>query len=149
MNLLAPVSTIMTTDLITISPHDTIKKVEDQFSKKLVHHIPVELDGKLVGMVSKSDFLYFKRGYTEDSIEDRWDSFRLRTHMVSEIMTTKLAKLEPEDKINVAIEIFKENIFHAIPIVKDGFLVGIITTADIIKHLADDKTTTKEYSKKG
>lgn len=145
MNLLAPISTIMTTSLVTVSPDDTIKKAEELFGKMRVHHLPVESDGKLIGLVSKSDYLFFKRGFNEDAIEDKWDLFRMKTHKVKEIMTTKLAKLEPTDKINVAIEIFKENIFHAIPIVKDDRLMGIVTTLDIIKHLSEDDKITKSY----
>jgi acetoin utilization protein AcuB len=51
-------------------------------------------------------------------------------------MTKGLAVLSPDDRINVAIEVFKENILHAIPIVKDGELIGLLTTHDIIKQLA-------------
>lgn len=148
MNLLAPISTIMTTNLVTVAPEDTIKKAEELFTKLKVHHLPVESDGRLVGLISKSDFLYFKRGFNEDAIEDKWDLFRMKTHKVEEIMTTKLAKLEPDEKINVAIEIFKENIFHAIPVVKNDRLMGIVTTLDIIKHLAEDKETIKSYKVK-
>jgi len=38
--------------------------------------------------------------------------------------------------VHEALEIFKENIFHAIPIVDNGRLVGILTTYDIISQLA-------------
>jgi acetoin utilization protein AcuB len=60
-------------------------------------------------------------------------------------MTTKLAKLEPSDKINVALEVFKENLFHGIPIVNNDALVGIVTTYDIIKHLALDSEAHATY----
>jgi acetoin utilization protein AcuB len=47
-------------------------------------------------------------------------------------MTKGLAVLESNDRIGVAIEIFKENLFHAIPIVDDEELKGIVTTFDLI-----------------
>ncbi|WP_235296426.1 CBS domain-containing protein [Portibacter marinus] len=146
MNLLAPVHSIMTKELTTISPEDTIKKVEDLFRTHKIHHLPVEKDGKFIGMVSKSDYLHFKRGFNEIDIENKWDLFRLKSHTVDEIMTRKIARLAPEDKINVAIEIFKENLFHAIPIVDGERLVGIVTTLDIIKHLSEDKEIYKSYT---
>ena len=49
-------------------------------------------------------------------------------------MTTKLATLEPSDKVGSAAEIFLEHLFHAVPIVKDGELVGIITSFDVMKY---------------
>lgn len=147
MNLLAPVSTIMSTDLIVVHEDDKLKKVEKLFNEQKVHHLLVIEDEKLVGIVSKSDYLFFKRGYNNDPIDDEYDLYRLKVHKVSEIMTTGIAKLDVNDKINIALEIFKENLFHAIPIMDNGKLVGIVTTFDLIKRLADDKRIYKEYPK--
>ncbi|MDX1665798.1 MAG: CBS domain-containing protein [Saprospiraceae bacterium] len=52
-----------------------------------------------------------------------------------------MAKLSPKDRINVALEIFMENRFHAIPVVSDNELVGIVTTFDIIKELASEEVS--------
>ena len=56
-------------------------------------------------------------------------------------MTTGLAKLEPDDRINVALDVFCVNLFHALPVVKDNELVGILTPFDIIKTLAEEKVS--------
>jgi len=48
-------------------------------------------------------------------------------------MTTQVAKLNPEDSIMVAAGYFRENLFHAIPVVStDGLLVGILSTYDML-----------------
>ena len=143
MNLLAPISTIMTTNLVTINPDDTIASIGELFKRNGFHHLPVLDDGKLVGIVSKSDYLFFRRGYSNETVMDEQ---RAAKHLAKEIMVRGIAKLESTFKINVTLEIFKENILHAIPIVDDGKLVGIVTPLDIIKHLADDKEITKEYN---
>ena len=64
---------------------------------------------------------------------------------VKDIMTKRLAKLEPTDKINVALEVFKENLFHALPVVEGDKIVGIVSTFDIIKRLAIDAEATAAY----
>lgn len=143
MNLLSPVSTIMTTKIVTAKPDDSLLNVKEIFKKYGFHHLPVIDDGKLVGMLSKSDFLFFQRGFNNG--EDKFDIYRLKTHRVDQIMTKKLATLGPNEKLNVALEVFKENLFHAIPIVKKKKLVGLLTTFDIITHLADDKGATNKY----
>ncbi len=145
MNLLDSVQTIMTTNPITVSPEDPLAKVKTIFSKKAIHHIPVIDSGELVGMVSKSDYLFFKRGFNHSNVVQKMEEIRLHNYKVKDIMTKGLAKLAPTDKINVALEIFKENIFHAIPIVQDKKLYGILTTYDVIKKLADDKNAITEY----
>lgn len=147
MNLLAPISTIMTHEIISLGPEDSLKSVENIFKAHKIHHIPVIDSDKLVGMVSKSDYLFFKRGFNDNSIDLKVDLFRLKTHKVRDIMIKKLAILEPGDKINIALEIFKENLFHAIPIVTEGKVVGMLTSYDIIKHLADSKGAINQYGK--
>ena len=140
MNLLAPIATIMQTDLITISQEETLFAVGQLFDTYSIHHLPV-VDGRsLIGIVSKSDYLFFRQFKT---IEE--DKERLESHRAKEIMTTGLAKLEPTDRINVALKVFKENIFHALPIVEQGNLVGIVSTYDFIKHLDEDDAITETY----
>lgn len=146
MNLLSPISTIMTKDVMTLKKEDTLLHVEEIFKNQPIHHLPVVEGRELIGMVSKSDFLFFKRGFGQNGKYDRLDSFRLRTYKAKSIMTEGLATLEPDDKINVALEVFKENLFHAIPIVSENKLLGIVTTYDIIKNLAESKGATNKYS---
>lgn len=144
LNLLSPIKDIMSKDLITISEFAPLTKVEEIFNNNRIHHIPVVDSNKLIGIVSKSDFLFFQRGFNNQ--EEKYDSYRLKTHFVNQIMTKGVAKLDANDKINVALEVFKENLFHAIPIEEDGKLIGIITTYDIIKSLAESNGAVNQYT---
>lgn len=146
MNLLDTVSTIMSKELITIQEHALLTEVEQIFRDHRIHHIPVLDKEDLVGMVSKSDYLFFKRGFNDQTTDQKIDLFRLKTHKVSDIMTKGLATLEETERINVALAIFKENLFHAIPIVEGKELIGILTTYDIINQLDKDKGATYEYN---
>jgi acetoin utilization protein AcuB len=148
MNLLAPISTIMTKDPITIEASTTLDQLDNIFRQNRIHHLPVVEDDKVVGMISKSDFLLFKRGFFECQVEERYDMFKLKTHEAREIMTKGVAKLEPTDKINVALEVFKKNFLHSLLIMDQDILVGIVTTHDIIVHLAEEKSAINQYEKK-
>ncbi len=138
MNILAPVSTIMTRDLITVNPKDSLKVVKEIFDSKRLHHIPVVRYKKIVGIISKSDVLYFMKGANPEKEKARNEKL-LEKYTAEEIMTTGMAKLESDDRINVALEVFKENLFHAIPVVDNDELTGIVTTYDIIMALSEDK----------
>jgi acetoin utilization protein AcuB len=105
-------------------------------------------EGELVGMLSKSDFYLFKRGFTMNESERIEEEVRLNNYCAKDIMTKKLAKLNPDDKINVALEVFNENLFHAIPIVEGNNIVGLVTTFDIIRKLAIDATSYAAYDLK-
>lgn len=126
------VSSIMSTGLITVNKQQTMKDVEDLFYEHNIHHLPVIGEGELQGMVSYSDYLFFKRGFTDYPEQNRDDLFRLKTHKVKDIMETDLTTLPPSAKISQAIEIFKLNHFHAIPITIDSSLIGLVTTYDMM-----------------
>ncbi len=145
MNLLNPVSTIMTPNPISLNPASSISEASVIFSKNRIHHIPIVEDGKLVGLISKSDYLFFKRGFLDENIDEKIEEIRMNNYEVRHIMTTGIASMEPDERINVALEIFKENLFHAIPIVEGGKLVGILTTLDIISNLAKDNKAYAAY----
>jgi acetoin utilization protein AcuB len=139
MNVLTPISEIMSKNLITVGEKDQLTVVKEIFEKYNIHHIPVVRFRAIVGMVSKSDYLYFVRGFSQNEEDKFVNESRLRTYTVDEIMTTRLAKVLPTDRINVALEIFSINRFHAIPVVENDELVGIVTTHDIISALAEGR----------
>lgn len=136
MDLLAPVSTIMTTNLITVNPEDKLEVVKQIFDEHHIHHIPVVRFKKIVGLISDTDLKYFLKGFGGDDYGKALDSARLQTYKAEDIMTKGLAKVESSDRINVVLEVFKVNRFHAIPVVDNDELVGIVTTFDIIKAVA-------------
>jgi len=136
LNLLIKVSSIMTRNLITVHPKDSLLDVKAIFDNHRIHHIPVVEFKKLVGMISKSDLLHYQRNYSQVPYKDVFEESRLKAYKVGEVMTKGLATLSPDDRIDVAIEVFRENILHAIPVVENEELVGLITTHDIIEALA-------------
>ena len=146
MNVLAPVKTLMTTNLITVAPEDKLTVVKEIFEKNKIHHIPVVHGKDMVGLISKTDFVYFMRGFNRSEEDKFVNEARLRAYKAEDIMTKGLAKLNPNARINVALEIFMENRFHAIPVLDEasGELVGIITTFDIIKALATEEVTARQ-----
>lgn len=144
MNVLAPIKSIMSDKLITVTPKDKLIEVKAIFDNHNIHHIPVVRFKEMVGLISKTDFIYFLRGFNRND-EDRFvNEARLRAYTAEDIMTKGLAKLSPTDRINVALDIFLENRFHAIPVIENEELVGIVTTYDIIKALATEKVTPEQ-----
>jgi acetoin utilization protein AcuB len=140
MNILNPISDIMTKDLVTLSPSASIADAAKLFNDNKIHHIPICEGKKMVGIVSKSDYLFFRRGFLDTKQDENIEEIRMNNYQVSYIMTTGIAKLLPESRIDVALELFKENIFHAIPIVNNNEeLVGIVTTYDIINQISKER----------
>lgn len=119
-----PVSSIMSRDLLTVEPNMPLDEAKNLLKKKSVHHVPVSENGKLMGLITITDLYWLNKTFQE------YDGM-----VVSDVMTTKLATLEPTAKIGVAAQIFLRNWFHALPVVSDeGYLLGMVTTFDILKY---------------
>ncbi len=117
------VETIMIKNLITLGPESTVAHAVEIFKSKRIHHIPVVDEGRLVGLITTHDL---------------WNKFvapdAFGTTVIKDIMSKKLVKLEPDDKVGTAAELFLDNRFHALPVVKDDMLVGMVTTFDVLRY---------------
>lgn len=137
MNIFAPVSSLMTDykQLVTVHPETSLSEVKGIFETHHFHHIPVVHFREIVGMVSKTDFEFFMGGASHFEEDRQINQLRLDRAQVKEIMTTRLGKVAPDDRINVVLDIFLINRFHALPVVEAGELLGIITPFDIMSAL--------------
>ena len=133
---------VMTAPVITVRPDETMDKVQRIFAEQVIHHVPVaEAGGRVVGMISKSDYLRLLHGFTLFKARKSEDYNRaiLRSLLAHEVMTPQVATLHPDDSLSMAAGYFRENRFHAIPVVDDnGNLLGIVTTYDLITHAYRD-----------
>ncbi|MEM8909876.1 MAG: CBS domain-containing protein, partial [Bacteroidota bacterium] len=49
----------MTTKLLTVNPKDKLQEVKKIFDDHRIHHLPVVRYKTIVGLISKTDLLYF------------------------------------------------------------------------------------------
>ena len=135
MNPNITVDEIMTSNPVTVLPDASLTDVRELFSKYTFHHLPVAgLGGELVGIISREDF--FKVAYVLSVEATRAVNAKARfLHLTAEdIMTKSPLHLNPDDTIGLAADIFLANKFHALPIVEDGLLIGIVTSHDLLAH---------------
>ena len=129
-------SAIMSTDLVTVFPTDTLDRVTKIFNENNFHHLPVVNEHKkLVGILSKSDYLMLcdSMSFFKGSKGEGQNKRFFKSMLVQDVMRKNIAKLKPDNTVMVAVGFFKENLFHAIPIVDDNEkLLGIVTTFDLI-----------------
>ncbi|MCH4553871.1 MULTISPECIES: CBS domain-containing protein [Aestuariibaculum] len=121
---------VMTRDVVTVSPHQKLLDVKHIYEKeKWHHHIPVLENDKLVGMVSLVDFMYNIAGA---GLKDNHEVYK--TLEVKDIMTAKPFYLTTSASVEDAAKVFSKAYYHAVPVLEDDKLVGIVSTADIINY---------------
>ncbi len=129
----------MTSQLWTVNPEDNLLVARDLFNAHHIHHIPVVRFRQIVGLLSKSDFDCYVAGM-KGVHEGAGFRDEAAGHVkVEDLMTRRLAKLESDDRINVALEVFSLNRFHALPVVDKDELVGIVTPFDVMKAMLNEK----------
>jgi CBS domain-containing protein len=137
MDKLIKVGQIMTTEVITVSPNDTMDKVQKIFRTNNIHHVPVVEEGRVVGILSKTDYMKLLHGFTlfKAHKSEEYNDAIMRSLLVKEAMTRQVATINQDDTVELAAGFFRENLFHALPIVDHkGMLVGIITTFDLLNY---------------
>jgi CBS domain-containing protein len=135
MNADRTIREIMTTNLVTVSPDKPAAVVQDIFRTNDFHHIPVvEKGGLLVGIISKED-LYRVADILSLQADNHQAGAKPYDRLkAADVMTKYPICLDPEDTIGLAADIFLANKFHALPIVEDERLVGMVTTHDLLKY---------------
>jgi CBS domain-containing protein len=130
-----PVSSIMTTNLITLDVKDGLDKAEHLFKKYKIRHIPVIEKNKIIGMISMNDLLrisFADGAYREEEniSSSIYDMFTLRQLMIGNLET-----VSPDATIKEVAELLVKREFHSLPVVENGTLKGMVTTTDLIKYL--------------
>lgn len=131
----APISTIMTEHVITLHKEDSLEKAEQIFKRHNIRHIPIVTNNVVIGMLSKTDLLRLKfSDYGENENLDS-DAFIYHMFTIEQVMRQKIVSVSSSNSVKEVAEIFATKEFHALPVVDNNKLVGIVTTTDIIKYL--------------
>ena len=124
------IRSIMTKNVVSVSPETTLNEVTSLFKQQRIHHIPVVKDSKLVGLITTYDL--WKLDQPQENYKHIY---------VSEVMNRNVCKISPIDKVGTAAELLMDKRFHALPVVNlRGELKGIVTSFHILKY-----SLNKEY----
>jgi CBS domain-containing protein len=132
MNPNALLSEIMTPMPVTINPGTKLTEIYSIFKYNSFHHIPVIELGRLVGIISREDFVQIEHVLTTNWSGNGNGGNSFENFHAEDIMTDYPMHLGPDDTIGLAADIVLTNKFHALPIIEDDILVGIVTSHDLI-----------------
>jgi CBS domain-containing protein len=130
-----PISKIMSTNVITLNISDTLETAENLFKEYKIRHIPIVEDKEVVGMLSYTDLLRISYADVSDD-EESIESFVYDMFTIKQVMAKNPYMIPPYSSIKDVAELLSQKEFHALPVVEDNELVGIVTTTDLINFLA-------------
>lgn len=117
------IALIMTRDIVTASPDDSVKHVADKMIKNNIRRVPIVDNGSLVGLVTASDLV--NKALWKMEIQDPAEDYMIQTIPTSWEGTP----------LNVAFEIMR---YYKLKVLlglnNDGKLSGILTETDFIEE---------------
>ena len=130
-----PVSKIMTSDVITLNHTDNLDTAEQLFKKNNIRHIPVVSGTSIIGMLSLTDLL--RISFADAAHDGEVDTTVYNMFTIEQVMAKNIVSIGSDATIKEAAEILSQKEFHALPVVDNGELAGIVTTTDMINYLLD------------
>ena len=115
---------IMTKDVITAAPYDSVEVGYEIMKKKEIRHLPIVSGTKLIGLVTQGDIL-MKAEKTKDGII-------IPNLALSTVMTTDFVSTSPNMELSTLAGMMITHKVDAILVMHNNRLVGIITTSDIL-----------------
>ena len=120
------VKDLMTKDVLTVDPENTVVNAAERMLENRVHALLVTEEDKPIGIISSYDLLLVM------SISDYDKNTKVRDVMVKDLVT-----VEPENDIGSALEKMIEYNIRRLVVVKDGRLVGILSLIDLVLGFVD------------
>ncbi|GAA4932767.1 hypothetical protein GCM10023314_01430 [Algibacter agarivorans] len=129
-----PVSTIMSKNIIALTLSDDLERAEVLFNRHKIKHIPVVSGEVIIGMLSYTDLMRISFAESADEENDSVDSVVYNMFTIEQVMVKNVVTVNSETTIKEVAQILAEREFHALPVVDDGVLVGIVTTTDLLNY---------------
>ena len=113
-----PVSRVMITNVQTLTPRDPLSAAVDHVVAGFQHDFPVIDNGKVVGVLTRSDLLRaVAQGRSGATVGD--------------VMETSFAAASPNDMLDAALTRLQQCACQTLPVLRDGQLAGVLTMESI------------------
>jgi CBS domain-containing protein len=122
--------------LYTVNESDKLQDAVTMIRKYKIRHIPVMSGTSVSGIISRTDLNRLTFGALFDNQEGADDAV-LDLLNIPQVMTSKPKTVSSNDSIRDVAEIIAKEEYHALPVVDNGELKGIVTTTDVITYMLE------------
>jgi CBS domain-containing protein len=126
-------SQYMTPAVKTVTRQTTMRELETLFEKHDFNGFPVMEEGKMLGIVTKFDFLR-AFAFTTGQMVPHYDELMRRT--VADVMTEAVVHVEPTTPLTRILQLMVGLKIRSFPVIgPDHQLVGMISREDVMRAL--------------
>ena len=121
----------MTRNPVTISPDDVVSSAVDIFDKCDFHRLPVvDKSNHVVGLITEA-LVAENVPSKATSLSIHEINYLLNKTTIADIMLKDIATTSPDNLLEEAADVMVKSDIFTLPVVDQGFLVGVITQKDI------------------
>lgn len=119
------VGELMTTDVVSLCPHNLFREAVDLMARHSFHHLLVaEPDGRLAGVLSDRDILRADGCYDSQST------------LIADLMVSDPISVHADTLLSEAVELVLDHRVNCLPVVDaKRQICGILTTTDLLRTL--------------
>lgn len=114
------VSEVMNRDVVTIKGELTVKKASEIMMKYGIGSLIVIEGAKIAGMLTEGDVV---KSIAQDKNPENT--------LIEDVMSKKVITIEPDKKIEDAVDLMVKNKIKKLPVVENGKIKGILSVTDI------------------
>ena len=120
-------------EVIILERNDDLKTLLSCFSHNSISHVPIVEEGRLIGMVSKTDVTDF---LARKEVQDRNESFSelLKNVKVKEVMIQPVVKAEVTESRKELLGKLVDHQVGSVVLTQDGRVAGIVTEKDLLQY---------------
>jgi acetoin utilization protein AcuB len=124
------VGNVMTSTPVTLGPEDSLMHAVEVMRKHSIRRLPVVVGEELVGLLAEGDL---KRAQPS-TLSDSQEEFHrvMEGTPISRIMIGRPVTVEESTPLLEAAQALHATKYGALPVVRDGRLVGILTDSDLL-----------------
>lgn len=130
-----PITVLMSDNPITLNSDDDLTTAEELFKLHKIRHIPIVQGRKVIGMLSHTDLLRVSYKDSIEEFETEFDTVLNSEFTIEQVMTKNVVAVNTKTTIAEVATILSEREFHALPVLENDELIGIITTTDLVHFL--------------
>jgi CBS domain-containing protein len=127
----------MTTNVVTLTTKDDLVTAEETFKKNRIRHIPIVSGDTILGILSYTDLMRISFADAIDEDEYDVDTMVYNMFSIEQVMVKDVISVPPTATVKEVAQFLAQKEFHALPVVDEGKLVGIVTTTDLIRYLLE------------
>ena len=128
----------MTANVITVRPDTSVWKAWDLLQTHEISYLPVVQGGRLVGIISDGDLrLLLPSSLAMPEEQERFRTWGTQVK-VGDVMTRKVVTVSRETRTDSAVQLMVKHHIGCMPVLRGSSLVGIFTTMDVLRALADN-----------